>query len=181
MLRRHFLNTLFDNVSNKIYYKTSNAQPYDIQTIFELYQSSGGIIENPLKSNDFVADNLYCATFVKPLYVLGFIEKDSMTIIHPLFIGTFPNVNGENITDIELPNVKFIAPMAFHNCSSLTNITIPNSVTHIGASAFSGCESLTSITFDGTKGQWKKIQLESYWNNLVPATVVHCTDGDVEI
>lgn len=35
---------------------------------------------------------------------------------------------------------------AFSNCSSLTSITIPGSVTSIGSSAFSGCSSLASIT-----------------------------------
>ncbi|MBO5927783.1 MAG: leucine-rich repeat protein [Clostridia bacterium] len=35
---------------------------------------------------------------------------------------------------------------AFSNCSSLTSVTIGNSVTSIGESAFSGCSSLTSIT-----------------------------------
>ena len=34
----------------------------------------------------------------------------------------------------------------FSGCTSLTSITIPNSVTSIGGGAFSGCTSLTSIT-----------------------------------
>ena len=35
---------------------------------------------------------------------------------------------------------------AFRNCSSLTNITIPDGVTSIGDCAFSGCSNLTSVT-----------------------------------
>ena len=43
-------------------------------------------------------------------------------------------------------NTRLIADYAFEYCSSLTSITIPNSVTSIGSSAFSSCTSLTSIT-----------------------------------
>ena len=43
-------------------------------------------------------------------------------------------------------SVTSIGRSAFHNCSSLTSITIPNSVTSIGNQAFCWCNSLTSIT-----------------------------------
>ena len=43
-------------------------------------------------------------------------------------------------------NTRLIANTAFDGCSSLTSITIPNSVMSIGRSAFEGCSSLTSIT-----------------------------------
>ena len=39
-----------------------------------------------------------------------------------------------------------IGDCAFYDCSGLTSITIPNSVTSIGNSAFSGCSGLTSVT-----------------------------------
>ena len=39
----------------------------------------------------------------------------------------------------------YIGYYAFYNCTSLTSITIPDSVTSIGGSAFSGCTGLTSI------------------------------------
>ena len=43
-------------------------------------------------------------------------------------------------------NTRLIAACAFEECSSLTSISIPNSVTSIGREAFWLCTSLTSIT-----------------------------------
>ena len=42
--------------------------------------------------------------------------------------------------------VKKIADNAFHYCSGLTSVTIPESVSSIGEFAFSGCSGLTSVT-----------------------------------
>ena len=43
------------------------------------------------------------------------------------------------------PGTRLIADGAFEQCSDITSITIPNSVTHIGKWAFSGCSKLNSI------------------------------------
>ena len=43
-------------------------------------------------------------------------------------------------------SVKSIGTSAFSGCSSLTSVTISNSITVIGAYAFDGCKSLASIT-----------------------------------
>lgn len=52
-----------------------------------------------------------------------------------------------SLTSITIPNsVSIITNSAFASCTSLTNITIPNSVTHILNNAFYGCTSLTNIT-----------------------------------
>ena len=62
-------------------------------------------------------------------------------------IGTSAFYNCSSLTSVTIGNsVTSIGNYAFFACSSLTSVTIPDSVTSIGNYAFSGCSSLTSIT-----------------------------------
>lgn len=78
-------------------------------------------------------------------------------------------------------NIKIIGTRAFYGNSSLPNITFPNSLESIGELAFAQCTTLSTINFDGTMEQWNNITKSSDWNENVPATVVHCSDGDVAL
>jgi hypothetical protein len=61
----------------------------------------------------------------------------------------YPN---SSVTSITIPNsVTSIGNYAFYGCTSLTSVTIPNSVTSIGNYAFYGCSSLPSLTIPNSE------------------------------
>jgi hypothetical protein len=62
-------------------------------------------------------------------------------------IGEKAFYNRSSLTSISIPDsVTAIGDYAFSICSKLTSISIPNSVTTIGSYAFSNCSKLTSIS-----------------------------------
>ena len=86
--------------------------------------------------------------------ITGFDKSVSGDIKIPNTIGGCPVIAVRNgafsecsaLTSIEIPDsVTTIGDGAFSYCSALTSIEIPDSVTTIGNSAFSNCSALTSI------------------------------------
>lgn len=56
----------------------------------------------------------------------------------------------------------------FQNCKNLTNITIPDSVTEIGALAFAGCPCLTEISFPDSVTEFDSFVIDSLTSIVIP-------------
>ena len=94
-------------------------------------------------------------------------------------IGDYAFEDCSGLTSITIPDsVTSIGDEAFCECSGLTSITIGNSVTSIGFRAFYECSGLTDVYYSGTIDQWKSIAIGSS-NAYLFASTIHCIDGDI--
>ena len=86
-----------------------------------------------------------------------------------------------SLSSITIPNsVTNIGSSAFSSCTSLTSVEIPNSVTSIGISAFYYCTSLTSVEIPNSVtsvGDYAFASCSSLANLTLPSTIVSLGTG----
>lgn len=88
---------------------------------------------------------------------------------------------GNERTSYTVPeSVTTIAEAAFSRCTSLTSITIPDSVTSIIDYAFYHCDSLTDVYYYADAKEWSNIEIKSYNEPLLNATIHFNTSNSLE-
>ena len=77
-----------------------------------------------------------------------------------------------SLTNVTIPkSVTTIGNDAFRGCKGLISITIPDSVTTIGDSAFSYCSKLTDVYYTGTQEQWDTLTINNDISDITEATI----------
>ena len=83
-----------------------------------------------------------------------------------------------SLTSVTIPDsVTTIGWHTFYNCTSLTSVTIPDSVTSIGGGTFYYCTSLTTVYYGGSKEQWNAISIDDYNDPLLNAEIIFNSTG----
>lgn len=97
-------------------------------------------------TSDSTADVVYYENLSGNVVINSTISNNGVTYkVKSIGENAFNDCTG--LTSIVIPNtVTSIGSKAFFNCIALSSITIPNSVKTIGESTFYGCNNLTTIT-----------------------------------
>ena len=104
-------------------------------------------------------------------YLSGLILPDSLKNIGTKAFA----YNG--FEEIVIPDsVEIIEAGAISFCLFLTEITLPASLTSIGASAFKGT-ALKTVNYKGTQEQWEEISIHTTGNDKLTGAKIICTDG----
>ena len=98
--------------------------------------------------NGIVAWDMVYNEFMTSVVACSTAAQGARNIVGPVITiesNAFYNCTG--LTSVTIPNsVTNIGNSAFYGCTGLTSMTIPNSVTSIGGNAFTKCTGLPSIT-----------------------------------
>lgn len=101
----------------------------------------------------------------------------SLKLVNP---GVFSNCTA--LEEIVIPDfVTEIMVGAFYKCTNLKTVTLGRRIEKLWADVFMDCDNLTEINFSGTMSRWNAIEKDDEWNFGSVITVVHCSDGDIEI
>lgn len=178
---------------DSMYKEFSNLRDSTVYDVGEMTSLISGL--HPLKYMTYVQPAMFYASDITNVripnniaYIGGsaFEQCTSLTSVEipnsVTRIGSHAFMCCHSLKSIIIPKaITRIEKSTFAVCPSLTSVVIPNGVTSIKEFAFSDCKKLTTITFNGTKEQWKSIQISHSWDMDSGIYQIKCTDGIIKL
>ena len=127
-------------VGSDVVSATEGSYIYPIGYIFGTSSYDGGVATEQYKGILESSQGLLSTTYYIPSSLRSVTVTGGNILVRAFY-------NCSSLTNITIPDsVTSIDNEAFYGCASLTSVIIPNSVTDIGYNAFRDCTGLTSVT-----------------------------------
>ena len=99
------------------------------------------------------------------------VEYKAVYIPEGLYAIGFDGFYSNSIFDLSLPDsLIHIGDSAFYCSYELTNVVISNNVKYIGVRAFGVCDKLSNVYYKGTVDEWNRIDIKDQNEQLLNAT-----------
>lgn len=107
--------------------------------------------ENPLNYMTEIPKYFLWNSNIKNIYI-----PDNIKAVE---FHAFENCRNLKTISFQSSVLEIIMPCAFEDCINLETITLPASLKVINWSAFGNCKSLKTVYYEGTKEDWKNIDI----------------------
>lgn len=124
---------------------------------------------------------IHIPTSVTKIGTQIFYKASALNTVY--YNSTYLDIDNRFLSVVNIKKVVFggevVPSYILRECTNITEIEIPDSVTSIGSSAFSGCSGLKEIHYNGTMAQWYAVKKGYNWNSNTGSYTVYCTDGNL--
>lgn len=157
---------------------TGNLNPLDLNALKYAISSTSANISLDLSGATIVGNEIPYGAFSGCGKLVGVVLPNGITKIGA---HAFQNTK---LTAVVIPDSVTSFGGAFCYIYTLTSATIGSGVTSLADGdeygCFEECSALTNVTYKGTKAQWQALSSTKgyYFKYDVPATTIHCSDGD---
>ena len=140
--------SVFDMNNCPIYVPAASVEAYKAATNWSEYASRIQAIPFFLTATYNIVDTVNPTKLLYGTSVISsFTSMEIDGVLQSSVVDTYTfDTAGEHTVKYALADPTQIGGSVLSNCTSLTSVTIPDSVTTIGSRAFSGCTGLTSVT-----------------------------------
>lgn len=76
--------------------------------------------------------------------------------------------------------METIGARAFYNCEAMRKLSLPKTLQSVGREIFYGTKELRTLYYNGSSGQWSRVEKEKGWSKNIPGCIQWINDFEIK-